>query len=371
MQKLLQYIHSEVMRKRIYFQNAAQEVAEKNLRLLKTVSIITSILLVLLMLITPLVIPGWVPTIQHILFLPVTLLMMVLLHRFQKHNWSNPSHVTGLCLAFEAVLFSFIMAIDILQGPDIPASFMPMLCVSMPTLLILPFGIHYSMIGFFEIIYIVATLTCKSSFIAQYDIFNSIVGIAFSFSLAQIMMSLRIQDYETRCQYQQLSLQDALSGLLNKSACQEAASRYLNMTAPETTCALLILDLDNFKRINDELGHYTGDNILQSIGTTLANTFRSTDIVGRFGGDEFLILMKDTADYTALEQKCQLLHQKLQSLTETEVPVSTTCSIGGVLLNRQQADFNSLFRQADEALYQAKADGKNGYVLRYYQTNKT
>lgn len=370
MKKISRFIQNELQQKQLYFQDAAQEIANSNLRLLKTISVVTAVLLVCLMLITPLVIPGWLPSLQHLLFLPAAFLLICLIFFCEKKSWNKPEQVTGICLLFEAVLFLFLIAIDVLQAPDIPASFMPMLCVSMPTLLILPFHLHYAVIIFFEAIYIAATMQYKTLFIAQYDIFNSIVGIAFSFSLALITMHLRIQDHKTRTRYQQLSLQDALSGLLNKTACQEAANRYLEQTAPATTCTLLILDLDNFKRINDELGHYTGDAILQHIGTTLAGTFRSTDIVGRFGGDEFLILVKDTADYATLKQKCSLIHQKLQNALEIDCSIPTTCSIGGVLVNGQNADFDSLFKQADQALYQAKAAGKNNSILHNYQPNK-
>ena len=370
MMELKQFVQKESVRRSLYFQNAAQEIAATNLRLLHTVSILTTILLIGLMLITPLVLPDWRPSIPHILLLPISLLFILLIHSYQKREIHPPGWTTGLCLLFEAVLFLFIMAIDILQAPDTPASFMPMLCVSMPTLLILPYRLHYGMILFFELIYISATLLLKTPFTAQYDIFNSIVGIAFSFALAQITLRLRIQDHETRSRYQKLSIQDALSGLLNKVACQEAAADYLARTAPDTICALLILDLDDFKRINDEYGHYTGDALLQTIGNTLSSTFRSTDIVGRFGGDEFLILVKDTADYTMLEQKCCIVHQKLQAAAEQNCNLQTTCSIGGVILNRQTTDFHTLFKQADNALYEAKASGKNSYRLRYYQPEK-
>ncbi|MBQ5857671.1 MAG: GGDEF domain-containing protein [Peptococcaceae bacterium] len=367
MPEFKQFIQTESAHRASYFQNAAQEIAETNLRLLRSVSILASILLIALMLITPFVIPGWRPSLQHLLFLPVSLLLVFLITRYQKSEIHPPDWTTGLCLLFEAILFLFIMAIDILQAPDVPASFMPMLCVSMPALLILPFRLHYGMILFFESIYIISTLLLKTPATAQYDIFNSIVGIAFSISLAQIMLRLRIQDYETRSHYQKLSLQDALSGLLNKVACQEAASEYLNRTAPNTVCALLVLDLDDFKQINDEFGHYTGDALLQTVGRTLAQAFRASDIVGRFGGDEFLILVKDTADYTVLEQKCCTIHQKLQEAARNDCSLQTTCSIGGVILNHQTATFHALFKQADNALYEAKAAGKNNYRLRYYQ----
>lgn len=368
MQRVTKILQDDFQQKQQYFQKASQEIAEKNLHLLKSISLVTFLLLTGFLLGTPLILPGWMPTPQHLLFWPSALLAILVISRYQKRGQYNSKEITMLCYLFEAMLFFFIILIDVLQAPDTPASFMPMLCVSMPTLLILPFLRHYAVILCFEAVYIIATLTFKLPQIAQYDIFNSIVGIAFSFSLAQIMMRLRIQDHETRTRYQHLSQQDSLSGLLNKTACQEAAEQYLAASAPDITCTMLVLDLDDFKQINDELGHYSGDAILQAIGITLISTFRASDIVGRFGGDEFLILIKDTADIETITQKCCTIQQKLQNAAQSVNSIKATCSIGGVLVTAQNANFDHLFQQADQALYQAKASGKNTYVLRTYHT---
>lgn len=187
-----------------------------------------------------------------------------------------------------------------------PASFMPVLFIVLPTLFILPFHRNYSLIFFFEVIYVILVFLYKSPDVGQYDIFDSVVGLAFSFSVAQPTMRLRIQDHETRMNYRQLSQQDSLSGLLNKTTSQEHLERYLQLTAPSTVCTMLILDLDDFKAVNDTMGHYTGDLLLRTMGEVLVSSFRTTDMIGRFGGDEFIVLMKETADYTLLEENARV-----------------------------------------------------------------
>lgn len=372
MHRLKQILQEDIQKKRAYFQEAAQEIAERNLKMLKLLCPLTILLLILFISVTPLIIRGWHPTPQHLLFLPAMFLLFLLTTFYEKQQpVHNSFQVSALCYLYEAVLFIFIILIDALQSPVAPASFMPVLFIVLPTLFILPFHRNYSLIFFFEVIYVILIFLYKSPDVGQYDIFDSVVGLAFSFSVAQPTMRLRIQDHETRMNYRQLSQQDSLSGLLNKTTSQEHLERYLQLTAPSTVCTMLILDLDDFKAVNDTMGHYTGDLLLRTMGEVLVSSFRTTDMIGRFGGDEFIVLMKETADYTLLEEKCQSIHQQLQEVTaDICCSAPATCSIGGILVYHQQADFYSLFQQADQALYQAKEAGKNKHVLRFYQPSK-
>ena len=102
-------------------------------------------------------------------------------------------------------------------------------------------------------------------------------------------------------------------------------------------------------------------SLLRSIGKLLSELFRSTDLIGRFGGDEFIILMKGPASLSALDEKCRQIQTRLLQSQESDPLI--TCSIGGVSAEGQQVSFEQLFRQADAALYQAKAAGKNRYCL--------
>ena len=142
---------------------------------------------------------------------------------------------------------------------------------------------------------------------------------------------------------------------------------YFRAHNPHTACVLMVLVIDDFKSVNDQLGHYTGDILLRAIGELLTEIFRSSDTVGRFGRDEFIVLMKETADRRVLETKCELLRERLQRAVSAEGCFRVTCSVGCVIVDGQEADYDSLFRQADDALYQAKAAGKNCYEICTYQ----
>lgn len=124
------------------------------------------------------------------------------------------------------------------------------------------------------------------------------------------------------------------------------------------------MNTDGFKGVNNSLGHLPGDVLLRSIGELLWETFRTTDIIGRLGGDEFMVFVKGSASGAVLKEKCRTIQNKLRVCELPECSLRVTCSVGRVLVKRQRADCEHLFRQADGALYQAKPTGKNRVVLR-------
>ena len=152
---------------------------------------------------------------------------------------------------------------------------------------------------------------------------------------------------------------DSLTKLLNKASAQNAVADYLSSRSPESMAALLILDLDNFKTVNDTLGHLYGDAVLTQIGSTLRSLFRSHDIVGRIGGDEFLILLKDIPGKDLVMERCQLLVDTFRELLRRLMPkLQVSISVGAALAPAHGTNYADLFRHADEALYSAKRGGK-------------
>lgn len=156
---------------------------------------------------------------------------------------------------------------------------------------------------------------------------------------------------------------DSLTGLLNRMAFQEQATEYL--TGPDSRpSAVLILDIDDFKEINDVCGHLTADTVLIEMAAALRRSFRLRDLVGRIGGDEIMVLLKDIQSPEAVSKKiraAQAAAAKCGVRLQLERPV--TCSVGAAMSPEDGTDFSELYRKADEALYQVKAAGKNGLML--------
>ena len=157
---------------------------------------------------------------------------------------------------------------------------------------------------------------------------------------------------------------DALTRLLNKEACQRYAEEYLSTGPRGSGCAMMIIDVDNFKNINDSYDHLYGDMVVSKIAADIERTFRHHDIICRIGGDEFAVLIKGVADKNILHKRCSSLLELIRSTFLNDglhTPVS--CSIGIAVTRLGEGSYFELFRHADKALYMAKARGKNTFCF--------
>ena len=158
---------------------------------------------------------------------------------------------------------------------------------------------------------------------------------------------------------------DSLTKLLNRGATQSSIDTYLEQRAPNAMAAMLVLDLDNFKSVNDTRGHMCGDAVLTQVGVLLRKLVRSNDIIGRIGGDEFLVFLKDIPSTNILEERCRLLLDSLRAAFDSIMPdPHISCSIGVSLAPAHGTTYNLLFQHADEALYYVKSHQKDSY--RFY-----
>lgn len=157
---------------------------------------------------------------------------------------------------------------------------------------------------------------------------------------------------------------DGLTAVYNKEHTQPAIDHFLQMSHPDTLHAFLILDIDKFKDVNDTYGHAVGDKVLQRVGEFLKSQFRDGDIIGRIGGDEFVILMKQVSSKEAALARVQNMVERIRSIKHAEMdgkPI--TFSVGVAFSPEQGIRFDDLYRNADKALYQTKRGGRNNFSV--------
>ncbi len=157
-----------------------------------------------------------------------------------------------------------------------------------------------------------------------------------------------------------VSIHDDLTDLLNRRGALAAIRDTLAIPAPSH--AVILIDVDDLKAINDNHGHAAGDDFLRSVARAMQASVRETDICARLGGDEFLIFASG-CDLDAATEIARRILGKVYSSESTPSGVSSGVSIGICVYNKSDAQFETMYRQADEALYRAKASGKNRYVI--------
>jgi diguanylate cyclase (GGDEF)-like protein len=173
---------------------------------------------------------------------------------------------------------------------------------------------------------------------------------------------VRSKEIEARA----LAQRDLLTTLYNKITTENLIDSFVKNDGIAGKHALIMLDIDNFKKANDNLGHAMGDKILIELADVLKFAFRETDIVGRIGGDEFIVLMKNYKEIQKIEEKADQLLRSFERSYNSEIgPFSLTLSIGIAVYPDDGFDFKELYINADKALYKSKACGKNTY--RFYQ----
>ena len=169
----------------------------------------------------------------------------------------------------------------------------------------------------------------------------------------------QINDLENEKEmYQKLSTIDALTGAMNRYGIGQFIAA-LGIT--RVAASVIVIDLDHFKRINDQRGHAVGDRVLRTLGEILRSSIRTTDAVGRWGGEEFVLVCPGASMADAADLAEKLRHRVMQTNFIPEDPLPITASFG-VASSSEAQGFEDAFRQADQALYLAKNRGRNCVV---------
>jgi diguanylate cyclase (GGDEF)-like protein len=217
----------------------------------------------------------------------------------------------------------------------------------MPSLIVLPLLVHDSVLGT-----LVLGSNQKGAFGDSVRPTLEVLSRHIAVSLANARMVKRLEDLATT---------DGLTGHFNKRALTETARQKIRSAERfKKPLSLLICDIDHFKRVNDNYGHDVGDVVIKGLADVLRHTKRETDIVGRFGGEEFVLVCEETNTEGA-ELLAERVRSELESTTfhAPEGSLSVTCSVGVATFPAAGTDWEALFKATDEALYVSKRSGRN------------
>ncbi len=172
-----------------------------------------------------------------------------------------------------------------------------------------------------------------------------------------------VQLYDFIRQAEQMGQYDGLTGLYNKKMTEKQIKRQLSSRPSLKSGALMIIDVDNFKSINDTFGHLYGDAVLTQLGSGLRSIFQKSDILGRVGGDEFFVFLRNYNEHCILEEKAKEVCSEFRKSFEQNGEIVDISASVGIATTENSFDFEDIYKFADSALYMTKAKGKNGYTF--------
>ncbi|MEX8191630.1 sensor domain-containing protein [Comamonas guangdongensis] len=185
------------------------------------------------------------------------------------------------------------------------------------------------------------------------------------------LCALALEREHDRARIRQLAFYDGLTGMPNRSLLQAKADLAINLAARnDEQLAVLFIDLDRFKQVNDSLGHQAGDELLRNVATRLQQTLRASDIAGRLSGDEFVAVLPrcDAEHVTNTIERFQEQLAMPMLIADTSLTIST--SIGIAMFPVDGRDMDTLLHRADMAMYQAKSKGRSGFSFFSSEMNR-
>lgn len=210
--------------------------------------------------------------------------------------------------------------------------------------------------------YVIPVSTAQESyrFIMTYELF-----LLISFIILVVLLTLymvRKENIQNRrlLYYAQT---DALTHVYNKKTTEDFINQHLKTCDSNMIQAFLIMDIDKFKSVNDTYGHVAGDAVLKLFGQLLRTNFRKEDVIGRIGGDEFVVLLKNLNAKEETNAHIEHLISKIREQYIDEIEGKITISMGICFAPENGSTFMDLYRCADRALYQTKQNGRDGYTF--------
>lgn len=340
-----------------YFDVCIATIDKDNLYMLRRVCMYISMVYAFLVGLALLIVPNFHMTFADILVIPIILIYFNVNLYTRKPTTHLSTNAVGLiCGGFYLSMCLTYVLMDVVSHANSQAIWTPIALVVFPMVYIdrmYKYGIEEL---FIIIVFGILSMVYKDPALFTRDMFSMVAAYIVAMITAHIILEMRSREGLAMVELKRMSSLDKLTHVLNKDALLHRIENYYAQKEIGTACAMAIIDLDDFKLVNDNLGHNAGDLLLERVGKLLKDSFRAYDIIGRYGGDEFVALMPNMSNVDILEARFKYLEELLQDFClGNGQPFSA--SIGAVI-DCSSYSWKTVFGIADDALYMSKLSGK-------------
>lgn len=298
----------------------------------------------------------------YVLFFVMQLIFNIVAFMVLKIN-NEYKVIRNLCTVFSFLMMSFVILISVYPFINDPGIYFSPVVIVLSILFIFSLKQNVIMLTSFCIAYYILSALIKTPQSFIFDSASSIITWIVGMFASYMLHSIRIRENKIMNELKYLSSTDKLTGICNKATAEYLCKSYLFNKSDYESFALFVVDIDDFKSINDNYGHIKGDEVLCNVGRILKNTFNNSDIVGRVGGDEFLVMMKNISNTNIVLKKADNIQKSIKEVLSELLKIKLSCSIGVVLENSSDKTYEEVFDKADRALYSVKGGGKGNFKI--------
>lgn len=300
-------------------------------------------------------------TIADVIALAVYFGLGFLFHELLRRN--GGTHATPVLYAMTAVVLLTAIYLDTVQkSGEISWFFMIMLLVLPCYILDRPWRLLLYILAMSSI-YVVCLYRFKDPSFINIEMRLLTQAVPASIGVCIFALGLRTRDLENELSLRMISEHDSLTGALNRGGGELRIREYLSQGV---NGSFFLMDVDDFKKINDLYGHSKGDEVLECAAREIQSTFRTDDVVMRMGGDEFIVYAPSMLASDTVKYKISEIRDRISMVTIEGCPKAhITVSIGCIVNKTSSTTYDEIFRKADNLLYESKRNGKNGSSIKY------
>ena len=351
-----------------HFRAYAESKTRTNLYYMLFSALAGTALTTVLILLSPVIIKGWQPQPVYFVFYPIFAVFILFAACALGKKKISAAFVRSMCMLMCVLVLSGTIIISVFPQPDNPEIFFSLLIIMLPTVFVVRPVVMDIMTAVMSLLFVFLSYRFKPPVPASLDAVTTLASVLLSWLTSYFVYHMRMRDFAAQKELYELSSTDTLTSLLNKRSGEYNCLSYMRSAGAEEDYTAIMLDLDDFKAVNDVFGHMQGDKVLAAFGRELKRAFRSDDIVSRIGGDEFFVLLRNIGDEGVIRQKAENVLNICGVLNEA-FGTRLGVSMGIVIVGRESVRplYEQLYKAADTLLYKSKHSGKNTYVVSEYK----
>ncbi len=343
-----------------YISDNTEEVQVINQRMILTVSVLYLFVIICYNIIVPFFFAEWGVTyvyqIALIVHIPIVLFYII---RYRK-KLRSPKEIQVVSVITQLYVMAFLVVVSIVPfEKEQPAVYFTPIAMGFTVMFIYTFHTAVTLCIIEAASIIVASFIFKSTEVFNINLFAVILTLVIAVYALYVLYSNRINESWHRKKLRKMGQTDKLTQIYNRAATEMLSKEYMQANR-DTNFALMIIDIDYFKSVNDTYGHQTGDTVIQTVAHIIEDAAGPDNITGRMGGDEFVIFIKAWETQNDIKRIAAEILKKAKKVEMPDDRVHISCSIGVCALPGEEwMEYDDMFSCADKALYYIKEHGKN------------